>query len=139
MRRTLIIAAGFLTASCATSDDPAHGGFANGLKGVSSGSYQARMDAHETELARARSRTEALEQERLALEGDLADLKQKLAKQTASIQSSGQAIPQSMQMRIKALEQAPIAVGTTDEKVAQLKKSIKDAAELSKLLAEMSG
>lgn len=139
MRHSIILATCLLTASCATYDDPAQGGFVSGLKGVSSGSYQARVDAQETQLASETSRTAALEQERLSLLGELDDLKRTLAQQTARIQSSGQTIPQSMQTRLNALEQTPSVVGTTDERVAQLKKSIQDAAELSALLAEMSG
>jgi len=48
---TIIFLVGFLTA-CAISNDPRKGGFIDGVVGISSGSYDARLQAKNRELER---------------------------------------------------------------------------------------
>lgn len=77
--------AGALTVSCATSSDPHDGGFINGVRGISTGAYQQRVDQQKHDLdqlnqtnAALQQRRQEIEQERTEAEAATAALRQQL-------------------------------------------------------------
>lgn len=57
---TVLVAGSLLIAGCATSQNPADGGFFNGVSGLSQGTYQARVDSKEAELSSLQSANDQL-------------------------------------------------------------------------------
>jgi len=62
-------------AGCATDPNPARGGFIDGLAGLSSGSYQDRVNQREQDLAEMRDNSARLEARNRELQEDLAESK----------------------------------------------------------------
>lgn len=131
-----------LIAGCATSTDPADGGFFNGVAGITSGAYERQIAEQEQQVADARARNERLAAQQSALqaqiraaEAELAKLKFKLLQQRNSISGLSSADT----ARIDAILNANPTGRTDAQKLAALQKTIADARALSAELAQLAG
>ncbi|MEO0388884.1 MAG: hypothetical protein AAF281_15415, partial [Pseudomonadota bacterium] len=68
---SLIPGAVLILGACTVNEDPAAGGFVSGVAGVTTGSFQARVDALEGEAESERARQASLEAQIAGLERDL--------------------------------------------------------------------
>lgn len=141
-----------LVAGCATSDDPAAGGFFNGVSGLSSGTYQDRVDERqgdvETEQARAAAlstqqasvaaQSASVAEQIAALRAQLTQLRIQIANQQAQLRSAGVAIPASINTRVNAVVNASPGGASDAERLANLQAAIADARALSADLARLS-
>ncbi len=131
-----------LIAGCATSTDPAEGGFFNGVAGIASGAYERQIAEQEQQVADARARNDRLAAQQSALqaqikaaEAELARLKFKLLQQRNAI--SG--LSPARAARIDAILNANPTGRTDAQKLAALQKTIADARALSAELAQLAG
>lgn len=121
--------------ACETSTDPADGGFFNGVKGITSGDYQAQIDAEEADVDASRARNSELASQIQSSESQLAQLKATIRSQSNAL---GQTDGATSDRISKVLASKP--AGNTDaERLAALQQSIADARALSDDLAKLSG
>lgn len=121
---------------CATSDDPAQGGFAAGIAGISSGTYDKRIASREATVARERQRQAALSAELGKLRNEHAQAEQALLSQRAAAEARGRKIPPGMDNRIAAVGRIPQNVSDV-EKIELYRRAVADARELSQELAKL--
>lgn len=140
--KALPLAVILMVAACQPSDDPAQGGFFNGVTGIAGGGYQARVDQREAEVADAQSTNTALRAEQAALQaeldrlgGQLTDLKLTILRQS---QQAGTLDP-ATRARVDQTLNARPAGSTDQQKLASLRKAVADARALSADLARLSG
>lgn len=142
--------AALLLAGCEANPDPARGGFASGVAGLSSGSYQARLDQKEAELTAAEAERAALEEEaaiaereqtrvssqvdeaekRLAkLRRDVAKLEKQIANASRQQRLSGKELAaleaevQDLRLARNLLESDPVVdIETKRQRIAKLEK-----------------
>jgi len=127
-----------LLAGCQTSSDPAAGGFFNGVAGVSSGSYQARVDALEGQVATEQERQAALQAELAGLRSEHGQLKLALAQQRSRLSGSGVAVPAELDAKVNAaIRTTPSGTSEADQ-VAALRLAIQQARALSEDLSDLS-
>lgn len=122
-------------AACQTTTDPAEGGFFNGVSGIASGSYDARVAEAERDVAARQARNDALAAEIRAGEKELARLKLQVLNQRNAI---GRTDAQTSQ-RIETVLRADPGGETDAARLAALQATIADARALSRDLAELSG
>lgn len=125
-----------LLAGCATSDDPADGGFFSGVAGVAGGGFEGRVAEREAAVAAEQARQAALEAELAGLEREYRQLRLQLAQQRAALAADGTAIPASVDAEVSAVidAQAPADADAT-ARLAQLREAVRKARELSEALA----
>lgn len=152
MKHVLIPAAFALLAGCATSDDPAAGGFFNGVSGLAGGGYQGRVDERQADVDSEQARAAALaaQQSSVAaqtasvgvqidqLRDELTRLRIQIANQQSELRSAGVAIPASMVTRVNAVVNASPGGGNDAERLANLQAAIANARALSADLARLS-
>lgn len=136
-----------LIAACAQRgdlDDPAYGGFFNGIGNITDGTYDARIATREARVAALRARQERLMAERTALsrqigahQNALARLKHEIVVSKVRIGSSN-IDPETMRRIDTTLATQP--TGQTDaERLASLQKTIADTRKLAEQLAKLAG
>ncbi|WP_069299215.1 hypothetical protein [Neptunicoccus sediminis] len=146
-RSALLCAVLLLTAACAQRgnlDDPAYGGFFNGIENISDGTYDARIATREERVAALQHRQQRLLAERNSLsrqvsahQNALARLQQDII--VSKIRIGEQNIPQQTQARISAALNPPPSGQTDAERLANLQKTIADTRKLAESLAKLAG
>ena len=136
-----LICSAFLLTGCVTSEDPSEGGFFNGVSGITSGTYDQRVEEREADVADATARNEALaaEQARLSAqiqsaEGELARLKLRILNQKTALGATDA----RTEARVQAVLNAKPSGQTQADQLAALQKTIADAKALSADLAKLS-
>ena len=135
MKKQLITAiTAFQLAGCTENPDPSQGGFFAGVQGISSGSYDDRIESREADVAAAQARNEALAGQISAAEQELSKAKFELLRQKQ--QATG--LDAAMEARVdKVLNTNP--GGGDAATLAELESTIKAARDLSAELARLSG
>jgi hypothetical protein len=116
------------------SDDPAEGGFFNGVAGLAGGGYEARVGEREQAVASAEAQGAALTAELDALQGEHAALKTRIVQQRAALRAARVRLTPATEGRIQAVVAAQPA-----NRVADLERAIADARTLSGQLAGLAG
>ncbi|MEX0970457.1 MAG: hypothetical protein WD046_08460 [Paracoccaceae bacterium] len=152
MKYVFIPAAFALVAGCSTSDDPAAGGFFNGVSGLAGGGYQARVDERQADVDSEQARAAALaaQQSSVAaqtaavgtqidqLRDELTRLRIQIANQQAELRSAGVAIPAALTTRINAVVNASPSGANDAERLAKLQAAVANARALAADLARLS-
>ena len=119
--------------ACSENPDPAQGGFFDGVQGITTGSYDQRIESREADVASAQARNEALAAQISTAEAELSKAKFELLRQkqkTANLDSTTAA-------RVdKVLNTSPR--GSDAQTLAELESTIKAARDLSAELARLS-
>lgn len=121
------------------SSDPADGGFFNGVAGLSSGTYEARIDEREAQVAEAQRRNAELNAEIARLQGDLDSAKAALAKERARLRAQGRPLSAETDAKVTAALTATPSGATPQEQALALRQAIADARRLAESLASASG
>ncbi|MEY8098730.1 hypothetical protein AB9F29_15095 [Falsihalocynthiibacter sp. S25ZX9] len=142
MRKFLpILGCSFLLSACVSSSDPADGGFFNGVQGISSGGYDARIDEREQAVVASQSRNSDLRAEEANLQAQIKASESDLAKLKFTILQQKNALsgmdPQTS-ARVNAVLNAKPTGATDQSKLAALQKTISDAKALSAELAKLA-
>ena len=120
--------------ACTENPDPAAGGFFQGVQGISTGSYDQRVESREADVASAQARNEALAAQISAAERELSKAKFELLRQKQ--QATG--LDAATTARVdKVLNANP--GGNDAAALAELESTIKAARDLSAELARLSG
>jgi len=152
MKSLLMCATLALVAGCSTSDDPAAGGFLNGVSGLASGGYQTRVDERQSDVDTEQSRAASLAGQQSAvaaqtasvgaqidsLRDELTRLRIQIANQQAELRGSGVAIPASLNTRVNSTVNGSPGGANDAERLANLQRAIADARALSAELARLS-
>ncbi len=139
MRHILI--ASFLilpVAACETSSDPAAGGFINGLAGVTTGTYDARIAAGEAAVAESQARNDALVAEQSSLAAQIAATQSSLAAAQLTLLNQRNAatnLDPAKADQINAVLSAQPTGNTEAEKLASLQALLAQTSALSRDLA----
>jgi len=124
-----------LLTACQTTTDPAEGGFFSGVSGITTGAYDARVEAAESDVASAQARNDALAAQLRSSESELAQLKLQILQQRDAIGGGNAATAARID---RVLNDAPQGA-TPEAKLAALQRSISEARALSADLAKLSG
>ena len=119
---------------CTENPDPSQGGFFEGVQGISSGSYDDRIQSREAEVASAQARNEALAGQISAAERELSRAKFELLRQKQ--QATG--LDAATTARVDEVLNANPG-GSDAAALAELESTIKAARDLSAELARLSG
>ncbi|TPE46579.1 hypothetical protein [Amaricoccus solimangrovi] len=139
MTRPLSLLAVLALAACATSDDPAQGGFFNGIAGLVGGGYDARIDAREQAVAESEAEGAALSGELARLESEHAALRRRIAAQESGLRARGVALPPDIAARSEAAGAIAPPDASEDDQVTALRRSIAEMRALSDELAALDG
>lgn len=152
MKYLIISAAALALAGCTTSDDPAAGGFLNGVAGVAGGGYQTRLDDRQGDVDAEQARAAALAAQQSgvaaqtasvgaqidALRDELTRLRIQIANQQAALRGAGVAIPASLSGRVTTVVNASPGGANDAARLANLQRAVADARALSAELARLS-
>lgn len=130
-RSTLVLG---LLSACTVSDDPADGGFVSGVAGITSGSYQARVDTLEQQAATEQARNAELARQIKAAETDLSYQQTKLKTQLATTQG----VSPEMTRQVDRVVAYSSTAQNSDAKLSELQRTIAEAKSLSIELAKLS-
>lgn len=143
MRNTLILTVVMLVlAACVTSDDPSEGGFFNGVTGVASGAYAARIETREQSVTEAQARNAELLRQQQTLAAQINGAESELAKLKFTIlqqKNALGALDGATSARVNGLLNANPTGTTAERRLAALRKTISDARALSADLAQLAG
>ena len=128
----LLIATLVTTAGCVTSEDPADGGFYNGIAGATDGTYDARVAEREKEVSDAETRNAELTNQLAALRAEHNSVKNELIQKRSKLRASGVKLSANSEKQIQA------ALQSSPQKVASLSKAIADARKLSEQLSALA-
>ncbi len=107
---------------CATSHAPREGGFFGGVAGLSSGTYQKRVEEREARLSDLRATQRRLEDERVTLEAQKTSLQKQLEEDRANWQA--------LQADLAAVEKETSGLtarrGTDQKRVAELQRRLQE-------------
>jgi hypothetical protein len=115
-------------AGCATSGDPAEGGFINGVAGLAGGGYEARIA----------DREQALAFELAGLEREHAALGNQIIGQRAALRARGVGVPPWTEQAVLAATAEPRAADPA-ARAASLRRAIADSRRLSVQLSMVGG
>lgn len=136
-----ILGGSLLLSACVTSENPADGGFFNGVQGVASGGYDERIDDREVAVATSQSQNEALRVEQANLQAQIRASESELAKLKFTIlqqKNSVAGLDAQTTARVNAVLNASPSGSTDQAKLAALQKTIADAKALSADLAKLA-
>lgn len=138
-RLTLILngCGALLLAACATSENPADGGFLSGVSGLSSGTYDARIEERTAAVETEQARQAALSAELAALEGELAAQQRRIVERRAQAAAAGTPIPADLDARVNATLAAAPGGQTDAQRLQNYRRAVADARELANLLANI--
>jgi chromosome segregation ATPase len=119
----LMVAGLLVLAGCATSPDPARGGFVSGVSGLLSGGYDRRIAEQSSDLDRMRAQQAAAEAEAGRANATLAQRQQSVTVMRASVANLDRSV-RSMQSK---LSQERAANGTLSARDAQLTRELENA------------
>lgn len=126
----------------ATSDDPAEGGFFNGIRGISSGSYEGRVSERQRAVATAEVRNAALSAEQSDLAARIDATKRSLAQARVMLLRQRDANPNldsDTRVRVDAVLRAQPGGATDIEQLESLQRLLAETRALSEDLAELAG
>lgn len=128
-----IIATVLILSACATSDDPADGGFFNGINGLAGGGYQARVDEQKQGLANDQTRNAELSGQLAALRGQHSSVKSEIIQKRAALRAKGVKLSAASEREVQQV------ISTNPQSAAALRRAIADARALSAELTRLSG
>lgn len=147
LTRPALLCALLLTPACAQRgnlDDPAYGGFFNGIENVSDGTYDARIASREDKVTALQQRQQRLLAERNSLgrqvsahQNALARLQQDIVVSKIRIGTSN--IDPATQAQITTALNANPGGQTDAERLANLQKTIANTRKLAESLAKLAG
>jgi predicted nucleic acid-binding Zn-ribbon protein len=133
---TIIISGLLLLAGCATSPDPAKGGFISGLNGLVSGGYNRRIAEQSSELDQMRAQQAAAEAESTRANAALGQRQQSVAAMRVSIGKLDGSV-KSMQAKLAQQRASTKELSAHD---AQLTQELEDAERrVAKLRSQVGG
>lgn len=139
MRPILILLPAVLTlAGCETSSDPAAGGFINGIVGVTSGGYEARIAEGEAGVADAQARNDALRAEQSSLAAQIGATERSLASARFTLLNQRDAVADLdavVATRVNRALTAQPTGGTDAARLAELQALLAETSALSRELA----
>ena len=107
---------------CATTDDPHDGGFISGVKGLSTGTYERRVQERESNLATVRAMQPELEREGATLTTEKSDRERLLAQEKRKLATLDGEV-RSLERRLAEMKDAK---GAGDARVGDLQKRVDD-------------
>ncbi|MEM9048497.1 MAG: hypothetical protein AAGC92_07225 [Pseudomonadota bacterium] len=136
-----------------TSDDPADGGLRSGIKNLTDGTYQERIEERETAIEAQQAETTALEGARddvaaetaaveaqiARTETDLANAKREVLRLRAALQNRGREIPPEVEAKVVEVTLAKAEEDDPAARLASLKATLADARAVAEALADISG
>jgi hypothetical protein len=122
-----------LLSACVTSEDPADGGFFNGVNGLAGGGYQARVDEREENLGNAQARNSQLRGQHAALRGQHSNLKSEIIQKRAALRANGVKLTAASERDVQEV------ISDNPQSAAALRRAIADARALSAELTRLSG
>jgi chromosome segregation ATPase len=123
-----------ILAGCATSADPAKGGFISGAAGLLSGSYDQRVAGQSNELARMRAQQAAAEAEARGADAALQQRQQSVASMRASVAKLDRSL-QAARAKVDRQRAGNAALSATD---VQLTRELETAqARLARLRTQL--
>jgi len=128
-----ILVTALALAACATSDDPADGGFFNGVNGIASGKYQARVDEQQQGLAKDQARNAELSGQLAVLRGQHSSVKSEIIQKRAALRAKGVKLTAASEREVQKV------IGSNPQSAAALRRAIADARALSAELTRLSG
>ena len=129
---TVVVALPLL--ACTENPDPSEGGFFEGVQGITTGSYDQRIESKEADVASAQARNEALAAQISSAERELSKAKFDLLRQKQ--QATG--LDSATAARVDRVLNANPG-GNDAATLAELESTIKAARDLSAELARLSG
>ena len=137
-----IVAVAILSGCAASSDDPAEGGFFNGVRGIASGSYEGRVAERQDAVAVAEVRNAALSAEQSDLAARISATRRSLAQARFRLLQQRDATPNldgGTRARVDAVLSAQPAGGTDAEQLESLQRLLAETRALSEDLARLAG
>lgn len=128
-----VVVTTLLLSACVTSEDPADGGFFNGVNGLAGGGYQARVDERESNLANAQARNAELTGQLATLRGQHRNLKTEIIQKRARLRAKG------VKLTVASERDVQQVIGANPQSAAALRRAIADARALSAELTRLSG
>lgn len=132
MKKSIFATILFLS-SCATSDDPADGGFFNGINGVVGGGYQARVDEQQQGLANDQARNAKLAGTLASLRGQHSTVKSDIIQKRAALRAKGIKLTAASEREVQQV------ISANPQSAAALRRAIADARALSAELTRLAG
>ena len=130
-------------AACASeSDDPAEGGFFNGIRGVTSGTYDARVAEREQAVETARESNRSLAAEQGEIAERLAATKGALARARLTLlqqRDAASGLDAGTRQRVDSVLRAQASAGSDAQQLEDLQRILAETRALSRELAQLSG
>lgn len=138
----LLGALGGLPGCMADSEDPAEGGFFNGVRGIASGGYEARVAEREQAVEAAQTRNQALGAEESDLAAQIEATKRSLAQARFTLLQQRDANPnldRGTRARVDAVLNAQPKGATDAEQLEALRRILAETNALSRDLSQLAG
>lgn len=150
MRLVLILP---LLAACASSENPADGGFLSGVQNISDGTYERRVEEREATVDEGREETAALETEREDVAEETARVEAELARAEGEVEAarrdlvrlryeaevSGREVPADLRTDIEEATTAEVTATDPQERLDELRGRLASMRVLAERLSELSG
>lgn len=127
---------------CVDSQDPAAGGFYNGLSGIATGGYEARVEEREVAVANAEARNAELTAEQRSLAAQISSTERSLTQarfQLLQQRNSAQGLDSATQARVNKVLAAKPKGSTEAARLADLQRLLSETRMLSEDLARLAG
>jgi septal ring factor EnvC (AmiA/AmiB activator) len=141
-----VAALALVVAGCATSQDPAEGGFISGVQNLSDGTYAKRVEEKEKTVAEKSAEAGSLEAEKSRLEAeigatetDLAAARREVIRLRYALTSAKKPIPPEIEEKVVTLTTAtPPPDADPAAKLAALRQTLADTRALAETLTKLS-
>lgn len=127
---------------CVDSQDPAAGGFYNGLSGIATGGYEARVEEREVAVANAEARNAELTAEQRSLAAQISATERSLTQarfQLLQQRNAAQGLDSATQARVNKVLAAKPKGTTESARLAELQRLLSETRMLSEDLARLAG
>ncbi len=127
---------------CVDSQDPAAGGFYNGLSGIATGGYEARVEEREVAVANAEARNAELTAEQRSLAAQISSTERSLTQarfQLLQQRNAAQGLDRATQARVNKVLAAKPKGSTEASRLADLQRLLSETRMLSEDLARLAG
>lgn len=124
------------------SEDPADGGFFNGISGVASGTYQERVDDRQAAVDQAQDRNAALSAEQARLASQIGSARSELSRLKLQIVQQRQqagGLSSGLNSRVETVLNTPTSGRGDAAHLASLQQTIANARALTAELSKLSG